>query len=256
MVLEMGGLTRRAVLVAAVGGAAACDFDNEIDPFTEYYGLNGDWNAFTPDDCKAGCCNEPTCTVWQFAQYPMGHQAQCMWGDSSDFGDSGGAEFQGEQGRTPEDPSGGGSSGSRRHHHTGCVGVHCNDGLDMTLYLILFGVVVGMYAGGGLYYGMAVQGKKGFAAMPNADFWRELGGLVKDGSTFALSGGTTKAQPRAAYAPVPQVRQDMPYAVMLQPQTVQQGLAVVQPPLAVPVAAAVRALSPRLVSRVQRSLVF
>lgn len=224
----------RVVLVAVISGAAACDFDNEIDPYTEYYNLNGDWNAFTADDCKASCCNEPTCTVWQFAQYPMGHQAQCMWGDSSDYGDSGGIQFQGEQGRgAPDDPSNP-SSGSHHKHHK-CVGVHCDD-LDLTVWLILFGVAAGLYTTGGLYYGMAVQGKRGFAAMPNANFWQDIGGLVKDGAVFALSGGTTKAQPRASYAPVPQVgqvgqfeqvgQQVVPTAVVVQPQEVQPAVVV------------------------------
>ncbi len=218
----MAVLARRVVLAAVIGGAAACDFDNEIDPYTEYYNLQGDWNAFTADDCKAGCCNEPTCTVWQFAQYPMGHQAQCMWGDSSSFGDSGGIQFTGEQGRGGPDDPGGDSSGGHHHHHT-CVGVHCND-LDMTMWVILFGVAAGLYTTGGLYYGMSVQGKRGFDAVPNALFWRELGGLLKDGAVFALSGGTAKAQPRAAYAPVPQVSQVIPaapYAVVVDPQAIQ-----------------------------------
>ena len=202
-------LAGRVVLAAVIGGAAACDFDNEIDPYTEYYNLNGDWNAFTADDCKASCCNDPACTVWQFAQYPMGHQAQCMSGSSSDFGDSGGIQFTGEQGRGgPSDP---GAPGGGHHHHS-CVGVHCND-LDLTMFVILFGVAAGLYTTGGLYYGIAVQGKSGLDAVPNKDFWRDLGGLVKDGTIFAFSGGTAKAQPRAAYAPVPQVVVD-PQAVL------------------------------------------
>ena len=78
------------------------------------------------EDCKANCCNDATCTVWQFAQYPMGHQAQCMWGDSADYGDSGGIQFQGEQGRGDDpDPSHPGG-GSHKHHK--CIGVHCDDG--------------------------------------------------------------------------------------------------------------------------------
>ena len=71
-------------------------------------------NAFTADECKSSCCADASCTVWQFAQYPMGHQAQCMWGDSTAYGDSGGIQFQGEQGRSdrPGHPcTGGGSSG-------------------------------------------------------------------------------------------------------------------------------------------------
>jgi hypothetical protein len=116
----VGLAMQRVVVMSVIGGGAACDFDNEIDPYTEYYNLNGDWNAFTADDCKAGCCNDPSCTVWQFAQYPMGHQAQCMWGDSSDFGDSGGIQFEGEQGRG--DPGGGGAQNFRCVNNT-CVSV-------------------------------------------------------------------------------------------------------------------------------------
>lgn len=220
---------QRVVVMSVIGGGAACDFDNEIDPYTEYYNLNGDWNAFTADDCKAGCCNDPSCTVWQFAQYPMGHQAQCMWGDSSDFGDSGGIQFEGEQGRgDPGGDPGGDSSGGKKHHHHKCVGVHCDD-LDMTVWVILFGVAAGLYTTGGLYYGMSVQGKRGFAAVPNAEFWRDLGGLVKDGAVFALSGGSAKGQPRAAYAPVPQVSQvaqAAPYAVVVDPQAIQPAVVV------------------------------
>ena len=105
LAVQRRGATRPASMAVALAatsvlsGVRACDFDNEIDPYTEYYNLNGDWNAFTADDCKANCCNDATCTVWQFAEYPMGHQAQCMWGDSADYGDSGGIQFQGEQGR-------------------------------------------------------------------------------------------------------------------------------------------------------------
>jgi hypothetical protein len=234
-----------AVALAAtsvLSGVRACDFDNEIDPYTEYYNLNGDWNAFTADDCKANCCNDATCTVWQFAQYPMGHQAQCMWGDSADYGDSGGIQFQGEQGRGDDpDPSHPGG-GSHKHHK--CIGVHCDDGADATVFLVLFGVAAGLYTTGGLYYGIAVQKKSGLAALPNSVFWREVGGLVKDGTVFALSGGTAKAPPhgRAAYEPVPPVGQAVPVV----PQVV---VVAAQP--AVAVAAAV---STRLVIRPRRAL--
>jgi hypothetical protein len=83
--------------VVAQGLVVTCDFENDIDQYTQYYNLNGDWSAYTADDCKSLCCSDPTCTVWQFAAYPFGHQAQCNTGDSIDYGDSGGIQFQGEQ---------------------------------------------------------------------------------------------------------------------------------------------------------------
>ena len=130
-----------------------------------------------------------------------------MWGDSADYGDSGGIQFQGEAGRDATDPTD--PTGKSSHKHHKCIGVHCSDGEDAMLFLVLFGVAFGLYTTGGLYYGITVRNKSGLAALPNANFWSEVGGLVKDGAAFALSGGTAKAQPRpgpsAGYQPVPEV---------------------------------------------------
>ena len=49
----------RAVAVALLCtvARAQCDFLNQIDPYTMYNNLNGDYSAYTSDDCKANCCN-------------------------------------------------------------------------------------------------------------------------------------------------------------------------------------------------------
>ena len=46
--------------------AQDCTFDYQIDPYTEYYGLNPDYTAYSSDDCKANCCADTTCDVWQY----------------------------------------------------------------------------------------------------------------------------------------------------------------------------------------------
>ena len=265
-----GMLALGAALLARPSGG--CDFENTIDPYTEYYNLNGDWNAFTADDCKANCCADATCTVWQFAQYPMGHQAQCMTGDSTDYGDSGGIQFQGEQGRGGDpggDPGGdgGGGGGGHKGHHK-CIGVHCDDGANATVFLSLFGAFAGLYLVGGAYYGVAVQNKSGLAAIrapphprpftsapplalsprrggaaANAEFWRTLGGLVKDGVRFTASGGSAKGQ-APAYQPVPDASavEAGPPAVVVHPAA--------QPESPAPVAAA---QTPKKKRRVKKS---
>ena len=77
---------------------------------------------------------------------------------------------------------------------------------------------------GGTYYGVAVQKKSGLAALPNAGFWTDLGGLVRDGATFALSGGKTKGQ-APVYQPVPDAEAP-PVGAQPQPQVVAAAVAV------------------------------
>ena len=40
---------------------------NEIDPYTMYNDLNGDSTAQSADDCKANCCKDANCQVWQWS---------------------------------------------------------------------------------------------------------------------------------------------------------------------------------------------
>eukprot|EP01052_Picozoa_sp_SAG31_P023485 SAG31_NODE_1938_length_6865_cov_15.342595_9_plen_97_part_00 len=62
-----------------------------------------------------------------------------MWGVSSDYGDSGGVQYDGEQGRDDGgggDPGGGGGdTGGGGHHHAKCIGPHCKEESD---YGIIF----------------------------------------------------------------------------------------------------------------------
>ena len=40
---------------------------DEIDPYTLYAKLNGDITAQSADDCKANCCKDANCQVWQWS---------------------------------------------------------------------------------------------------------------------------------------------------------------------------------------------
>jgi hypothetical protein len=82
----------------------SCTFENEIDPYTMYNDLIGDRTAQSSDDCKAHCCKNPSCQVWQWSDDPM-TPPNCWIGHSSDYGDSGGVEWQGEQGKGGPPPA-------------------------------------------------------------------------------------------------------------------------------------------------------
>jgi hypothetical protein len=211
--------------VGIQGSVEACDFEYSIDPYTQYFGLDPDYSAYSSDDCAANCCADPSCGVWQYTDMPMGGVANCMHGVSYDYGDSGGIVWTGEEGRQ-DDPGGGGGDGGGggRKKKKKCKGLHCDDELDLTPFLIAFGSLAGVYLVSGTYYGRVVQKKTGAAALPHAGFWVELGGLLKDGAAFTLSGGTargvapTRLQP---YAPIPDA-QATPTATVVQ-GTVQPG---------------------------------
>jgi hypothetical protein len=42
-------------------------FRNEIDSYTMYFDLNGNSTAQSADDCKANCCKDASCQVWQWS---------------------------------------------------------------------------------------------------------------------------------------------------------------------------------------------
>ncbi len=182
----------------------ACDFEYSIDPYTQYYGLDPDYSAYSSEDCAANCCEDPGCDVWQYTDMPMGGVANCMHGVSYDYGDSGGIAWTGEEGR--QEGGGGDEDGGGGRKKKKCRGLHCDDELDLTPFLIAFGSLAGVYLVSGTYYGRVVQKKTGTAALPNAGFWVELGGLLKDGVAFTFSGGTAKGVAPARvqpYAPIP-----------------------------------------------------
>ena len=78
--------------------ATQCTFRNEIDPYTQYNDLNGDSTARSSDACKANCCRDPACQVWQWSDDPA-TAPNCWSGASDNYGDSGGVKWQGEQGK-------------------------------------------------------------------------------------------------------------------------------------------------------------
>lgn len=166
--------------------------------YTQYYGLDPDYSAYSAEDCKANCCADPSCEVWQYTDTPITPVANCNHGVSYDYGDSGGIYWLGEDTRDDGPGGDGGGPSGKKSKKKKCRGVHCDDD-DVTVYLIVFCALVGLYVVLGTYYGMAVQKKSGLDALPNANLWQEVGGLVKDGMAFTLSGGNTKGlQPYAA----------------------------------------------------------
>jgi hypothetical protein len=92
-------LRAAALAWCGVSTGSACDFQYDIDPYTQYFGLNPDYSAYSPDDCLANCCADPSCDVWQYTDMPMGGVANCMHGVSYDYGDSGGIVWSGGEGR-------------------------------------------------------------------------------------------------------------------------------------------------------------
>ena len=202
--MARGGSRRTAAAAALAWCSAsatvgsACDFQYDVDPYTQYFGLEPDYSAYSPEDCTANCCADPSCDVWQYTDMPMGGVANCMHGVSYDYGDSGGIYWTGAEGRTDGDPDTGGGGKKKKTRKQA-------DELDVEIFLIVFGALASAYLVSGTYYGVAVQKKSGVAALPNAMFWSEVGGLVKDGAAFTLSGGTARGQAPAArpYAPLP-----------------------------------------------------
>jgi hypothetical protein len=63
--------------------------------------LNGDSSVYTSDDCKANCCLDGGCDVWQWSDDPL-YPPNCWYGASDDYGDSGGVYWMGEKGRCPD----------------------------------------------------------------------------------------------------------------------------------------------------------
>ena len=100
LVVALGAAT---VALPAMVDAQQCTFANQIDPYTMYNDLNGDSAAQSSNDCKSNCCGDPLCDVWQWSDDPM-TPPNCWRGNSSDYGDSGGVEWQGEQGKSAPAP--------------------------------------------------------------------------------------------------------------------------------------------------------
>ena len=71
--------------------------------YTMFNDLNGDSSAKSADDCKNNCCSDSHCQVWQWSDNPL-TPPNCWTGDSMDYGDSGGVEWQGEQGKFDPPP--------------------------------------------------------------------------------------------------------------------------------------------------------
>ena len=104
-VLALGLVAPSAAMPsAAMQEPAQCVFVNEIDPYTMYNNLNGDAQARSSDECKSNCCADGSCDVWQWSDDPM-TPPNCWSGNSQDYGDSGGVEWQGEQGKGSPGPA-------------------------------------------------------------------------------------------------------------------------------------------------------
>jgi hypothetical protein len=52
---------------------------------------------------------------------------------------------------------------------------------------VCFLAAVIIYLVGGAYYNKTTKGMRGLEALPHRDFWRELPGLVKEGTIFFFS---------------------------------------------------------------------
>jgi hypothetical protein len=152
-----------------------------------YNNLNPDYSVYTSDDCKANCCLDGGCDVWQWSDDPL-YPPNCWYGASDDYGDSGGVYWMGEQGRCPApgpapDPGPGpapppGAPGPPPPR--GTISAH-NFFEDNWVYLALGGV--GLL--GALY--VAAKVRNGGS----------VGALVKDGASFATHG--SGAQYHAQY---------------------------------------------------------
>jgi hypothetical protein len=68
--------------------------------YTQYNNLNGQASVTSSGDCKKNCCSDSSCQVWQWSDDPT-QPPNCWTGASDDYGDSGGVEWQGEQGKAP-----------------------------------------------------------------------------------------------------------------------------------------------------------
>ena len=210
-----------AVLAAshARTASAQCTFSNEIDPYTQYNDLNGDNAAQSSDQCKSNCCGDTACTVWQWSDDPM-TPPNCWRGSSTDYGDSGGVEWQGEQGKAAPGPApapGPGPTpapgpapapapgGGKVAPGAKCIGVHCTQDEMQSNWGTLFcwglAGLCGLYMAGGIYSNSSA-GKSGAELIPNVYTWSALGGLVKDGIMVTM-GNTVEKQ--AQYEPVPRM---------------------------------------------------
>ena len=52
-------------LLLGLSTAQDCTFDYQVDPYTEYYGLNPDLTAYSSVDCRNKYCADPSCDVNQ-----------------------------------------------------------------------------------------------------------------------------------------------------------------------------------------------
>ena len=142
----------------------------------------------------------------------------CWSGNSQDYGDSGGVEWQGEQGKGAPapapapgpDPAPGpgpapapGPSGGGGGEDPGCVGVHCTQMAMKESWGVFFCVALGsvcsLYIVGGMYTS---------GGPPNVHFWKSLGGLVKDGIVYTTGGTVEKSS--HMYEPVPRMAAGAP----------------------------------------------
>ena len=135
----------------------------------------------------------------------------CWSGNSQDYGDSGGVEWQGEQGKNAPGPApgpdptpgpgpapgpapapGGGTE-------PGCVGVHCTQMAMQeswgAFFCVALGGVCALYIVGGMYTNGGTP--------PNVHFWKSFGGLVKDGIVYTTGGTVEKSS--HMYEPVPRM---------------------------------------------------
>ena len=72
---------------------AKCTFTEAIDSYLRYHDLEGDDTANSPEECKLHCCDDVTCTMWQWSDDPPSG-SNCIRGDSDNY-DSSPAFWQG-----------------------------------------------------------------------------------------------------------------------------------------------------------------
>eukprot|EP00040_Diaphanoeca_grandis_P025859 m.143977 g.143977 ORF g.143977 m.143977 type:complete len:1013 (-) comp30346_c0_seq1:516-3554(-) len=66
-------------------GPGNCVYETDVAT-AQCTGLEHNPNRFTPDDCRIGCCYEPTCFVWQ------NNGRSCQWGNASSVCTGGGGK--------------------------------------------------------------------------------------------------------------------------------------------------------------------
>jgi hypothetical protein len=93
-------------LISWTSADSTCKFQDKIDPYTMYNDLHGVTVAKTSADCKATCCKDAVCQLWQWADDPLS-PPNCWLGASSGHQDSGGVEWKGERTRASGSAPGG-----------------------------------------------------------------------------------------------------------------------------------------------------